>query len=244
MKFKDFIDEASQNQHKLSSMLAYLNIPLDTEMMERLGYSYNGEAYHMTSPQWFEELKKMEGTNKQLSTFTIGSSELLKLPSNPQVVIKLSGNVVIEAQSDMWTTIDRYGMRWMDVKDDKIKFVLEGLLISEMKKLGIDISELPIKYNGPEAEYFISNIDKKRRNKLYTNYIKRVEDWIDKGGYKQLNNYLKSYITYSYNEVILNKFKILGAYGLDNDSKKTEIEKAGFKYLGVMTQKEIAKIGK
>ena len=245
IKFSDFLSEASQNSHKMIKMMSYLSIPLDEDMMDRLGYSYEGEAYHMTSPLWFKDLKKFQGTKKQLSTFTKGSSELLKLPSNPSTVAKLKGNIVIEAESDMWTTIDTTGRRWIDVKDEKIKFTLDGLLYSCIKNNVSSeyLAEFPKKHNPDLYLVFFENLKPKERSAIYLCYMKKVEEWIDKGGYKDLNNYLKKYITYDYNEVIMSKYKVLGVYSLDNDSKKTEILNAGFKYLGVITQKEVRDIG-
>jgi hypothetical protein len=244
MKFKEFLDEASQNSHKMIEMLSYLSVPLDMDMMDRLGYSYEGIVYHMTSPQYFSDLKKFQGTKKQLSTFTKGSSELLKLPSNPNTVAKLEGTIVIEAESDMWTTIDTTGRRWIDIKDDKIKFTLDGILYSCIKNIlpKESLSSFPTKHNAEEYLEFFKGLKPKERSKIYLMYLQKVEEYIDKGGYKDLNKYLKSYITYDYNEVIITKYKVLGLYSLDNDSKENDIKKAGFKYLGVMTQKEVKNI--
>jgi hypothetical protein len=250
MKFKDYINEkTAMSGFNLSRLIGNLSIPVSTNMMDRLGYSYEDEAYHVTDVQYLESLIKLQGKKKQISAFTKGGNELMKLPSNPTVLIKLEGNIVIEADSDMWTLLDKQGRRWITLanKDDdvgteyseKLRFFIKGILNKIVKKLGYE--ELGDK-NMFSTD--ISRMIKSDRAILYKEYIKEVEKYLEKDGYKLLNKHLKENITYSYNEVILNKFKIQGAYSLDNDSKKQEIEKSGIKYLGVITKQDMANIGK
>jgi len=82
------------------------------------------------------------------------------------------------------------------------------------------------------------------RAKLYKLYIENIEKYLEKDGYKLLNKHLKTNITYSYNELILNQFKIEGVYAIDHDypNLKEEVESFKLNYLGVKTMKEIIKI--
>ena len=250
MKFKDYINEkTAMSGFNLSRLIGNLSIPVSTNMMDRLGYSYEDEAYHVTDVQYLDSLVKLQGKKKQISAFTKGGNELMKLPSNPTVLVKLEGNIAIEAESDMWTLLDKQGRRWITLADknddvgteysEKLRFFIKGILNKIIKKLGYD--ELG---NQTTFSSDISRMTKADRAILYKEYINEVEKYLDKEGYKLLNKHLKENITYSYNEVILNKFKILGAYSLDNEGKKEEIKKAGIKYLGIMTKQEMANIGK
>ena len=250
MKFADYLNEKNaQGNTDMRTLIAMNYIPLSTPMMDRLGYSYEDEAYHVTDVQYLEDLKKLQGKKKQISAFTKGGNELMKLPSNPTLLIKLEGNIVIDADSDMWTAIDSGGRRWINVVaakeengteySEKLSFFIGGIKNKIIKSLGYDA--VANTYQGIAG---INNMLKSDRNKLYKLYIEEVEKYLQKDGYKLLSKHLKENITYSYNEVILNKFKIVGAYSLDNDSKKSDIEKVGIKYLGTMPMKDLANIGK
>ena len=250
MKFKEFIAEKSaQGNYDINKLIGMNAVPLSTDMMDRLGYSYEDEAYHVTDVQYLNDLAKLQGSKKQISAFTVGGNELMKLPSNPTVVVKLEGNFVIEAKSDMWTALDKQGRRWITLADsnneigtthsEKLSFFIGGIKNKIIKKLGYDVYDDKVKSTNS-----ISWMTKKDRSILYREYIKEVEKYLEKCGYKLLNNHLKENITYSYNEVILNKFKIIGVYSLGINNKENEIKKEGLKYLGNMGMEELSKIGK
>jgi hypothetical protein len=250
IKFKEFISEKNaQGNTDIKTLIAMSAIPLSTPMMDRLGYSYEDEAYHVTSGQYLDSLVKMQNKKKQISAFTKGGFQLMKLPSNPTILVKLEGNIVIDAASDMWTSIDSNGRRWINVVSsensngteysEKLSFFIRGIANKIRKDLGY--GEMSKGYEGLKD---INLMTKEDRNKMYKLYIDSVEKYLQKDGYKLLNKHLKTNITYDYNEVILNKFKIIGAYSLDNDDKKDEIEKAKIKYLGIMPMKDIPNIGK
>jgi len=250
MKFKDFITEKNaQGNTDMKTLIAMNYIPLSTPMMDRLGYSYEDEAYHVTSVQYLKDLKKLQGSKKQISAFTKGGNELMKLPSNPDILIKLEGNIVIEADSDMWTAIDSGGRRWINlvaakeengtVHSERLAFFISGIKNKLRKELGY--APLPVGYQGIKDMAVMAKSD---RSKMYKKYIEEVEKYLQKDGYKLLSKHLKENITYSYNEVIMNNIKILGAYSLDNDTKKPDIENAGIKYLGIKPMSELGTIGK
>jgi len=250
MKFKDYLNEkTAMTGFKLSRLIGSLSIPVSTNMMDRLGYSYEDEAYHVTDIQYLDSLVKLQGKKKQISAFTKGGSELMRLPSNPTVLVKLEGNIVIDSASDMWTLLDKQGRRWITLADksddigteysEKLKFFIKGILNKIVKKLGYNELEAQTSYDSE-----LSKMAKKDRAILYKEYIKEIEKYLEKDGYKLLNKHLKENISYSYNEVVLNNFKILGAFSLDNDYKKQEIKDSGINYLGVMSRLDLANIGK
>lgn len=243
MKFKDYINEKTLNR-KLSELIAKSAIPLSTPMMDRLGYSYNSEAYHMSNAQFLANLKKLEGSKKQLSCFTKGGSELMRLPSNPNILLKLDGNVVIGGNSDIWSLPDNQGRRWLDIQNNnsdsaKMRTFLQGFAEKIIINLGYEIN---YKVSNNELKNIIDSMTSKDRSLLYRQYIDKVESWIDKGGYKMLSKYLKSLDQFEYNEVVLNKIKILGAYSIEGYNKENEIKSEGIKYLGVISKNDISNI--
>jgi hypothetical protein len=255
MKFKDYIGEVNeknaQGNTETSNLISLASIPLTTKMMDRLGYSYEDEAYHVTSEQYLESLIKLQGKKKQISAFTKGGNELMKLPSNPTILVKLEGNIVIDSESDMWTHIDNQGRRWISLQQDsenngtkhseQLKFFIYGIINKIRKDLGYE----PLR-DGMDYKKIvdINRMTKSDRGLLYKRYFDEIEKYLDKGGYKLLNAHLKENITYSYNEVILNNFKIQGAYSLDNNSKEDVIKSHKIKYLGIKSMNDLANIGK
>jgi len=259
-KFKDYINENvkniknAQGNNEISELIAFNSIPLSTTMMDRLGYSYEDEAYHITAVQYLEGLKKIQGSKKQISAFTVGGNELLRLPSNPDVLIKIEGNVVIGSESDMWTLIDKGGRRWISLRDskdnigtsygDKLSFFITGIKTKIVKSLGYTDNKIPSTFDYVSWKSFINNMTKEDRSKLYKSYIEEVEKYLEKGGYKLLNSHLKNNITFSYNELVMNKIKIIGAYSIDNTDKKKDIEENKIKYLGIISKTDIANLGR
>lgn len=244
MKFGDYINEKTLSR-KLSELISIAAVPLSTPMMDRLGYSYESEAYHMSNAQFLPNLKKLQGSKKQLSCFTKGGPELMRLPSNPNVLLKLEGNLVIGGESDIWTLPDAQGRRWLDIQNTdpdglKMRKFFQGFAEKIISDLGYDLGNDRLLFS--ELRYIIEQMKPKDRSSLYKQYIDKIESWIDKGGYKTLNNYLKNQKPFLYNEVVLNKFKVIGVYSVEGNDKEMEIKAQGFKYLGVISKTEIAKI--
>jgi len=237
MHFKDFINEATTLFKRLD-LLSKSFIPIDRNMMDNLGYSYNSDAYHITSVQWLKKLKSIEGTNKQISCFSKGSTELMKLPSNPNVLVKLKGNVVISGKSDIWTWLDSKGYRWIDSKNKKLENDIKNIIIKLMKEFNLNVSNIKDSKN---ISTNIRTLEIKEIKLFIKNYLDRLEKYLDKGGYKLLNESLNN-ITYRYNELIMDNIEIIGAYSIENDTKKEDIQKENIKYLGIISMKEIDKI--
>ena len=101
MNFKTFIQEdinllAEFTKHNLPSLISNYAIPLSTGMMDRLGYSEDGKtAYHLTNFQkHFNDMVKGQNKKGQISCFTKGGFELTRIPSQPDVLVKLQGKMV------------------------------------------------------------------------------------------------------------------------------------------------------
>jgi len=109
---KQLLEEikTAQGTNSMKELISLGYLPLSHDMMDRLGYSYDiDEAYSVTNSHYLKNIVKIQNTKKQISSFTKGGLELAKLPSNPNILLKLSGNVVIEAASDAWTLVDTQG---------------------------------------------------------------------------------------------------------------------------------------
>jgi len=228
MKFKNYLESIYERidfGSEIEELIKQGMIPISPKMMMDLGYSNDEDlqAYHMTNAM---DLKTLKGMNKksQLSCFTKPSLELTKLPSKPNIVVKVQGRLLIEGLSDLYTFLDKDGRRWIKL-DEKSQL-----------KTG----------PGKKLKFLIDGIQKRIfKNKIYSTllykeYLKEITKLLDKGGYKLLNEHLKI-ITYNYNEVILDKVKILGAWDFNAD-KKQEIQENKIKYLGHMNASDLIKL--
>ena len=135
--------------------------------------------------------------------------------------------IAVETKTTIAKTIDN--------NPKKIPYIAERIIIN----LGYDIGNSSLEQS--ELRYIIEEMKPKDRSSLYKQYIDKVESWIDGGGYKNLNKYLKNLDQFAYNEVILNQFKILGVYSVEGNDKEHEIKAQGLKYLGIISKTKIAK---
>lgn len=242
MKFKQYINEYSKLP--LSYLISLRAIPLSEPMMDRLGYSYEVNVYHLTNSRDLAGLVKIQNTKKQISTFSKGGAELARLPSQPDILVKLSGIAVIEGNSDIWTLVDKQGRRWIDqsnrVENNKMTFRINGIL-QKLIQTTDDVSKM----KSAQVEKLINNLTSKERSVLYKEYIQAIERYLDSGGYKDLGDYLKKVSNgLSYNEIILSSFKIISVQTVDIESPATlaQIDKLKLRYEGSIKSKDFKKL--
>jgi hypothetical protein len=244
---KEELSKISGKPKSYDDLISNRCIPLDLKMMNRLGYSDTGvEAYHLTNSVFLNGLKKIEKTDKQLSTFTVGGPELARLPSQPNCLIRLIGTEVIRGKSDIWTTVDENGMRWINhnVEERTTKFMLtfaiDGLLSRLFREFGVDFDA----DRQPSSEVLKAIKKVKDKTKFHKAYFKAIENWIDNGGYKELQKYLNNAAEMKYNEVILTKFKIESIAVLDSENGKVEnfCKKHNIKYDGVFPSRALGEL--
>ena len=241
-KFKEYINEYTK--YKLSELIGLRAIPLSAPMLDRLGYAYETDAYHLTNIRHLKDLVKIQGTKKQISVFTQGGDKLARLPSQPDILVKLTGTSVIDGHSDIWTLVDNQGRRWIDqsnrVQGNKLTFRINGIL-QKLIQTDEDIGRM----SSDKLTKLINNLDSKQRSELYKNYINEIERYLDSGGYKDLSDYLKKISPdLDYNELILTNFKIDYVKTVDVDSPHTlaEIERLGLKYDGHIQSRDFKKL--
>lgn len=232
------ISKISGRRMKYDELISNRAIPCYLPMMKRLGYAFDGEkVFHLTNERHLDGLKKIQGTDAQISTFTVGGPELTRLPSQPNCLVTLEGTEVISGKSDIWTTVDVNGMRWINHNSPerttkfKLTFAIDGILTRLLRDYGVDFDT-----NMQPREKVLVAIKKvKDKKKFYKDYFKKIEQWLDSGGYKEFNNYLNNAAEMKYNEVVLTDFKILvlNSIDVDNNFIKKFAEKNNIDYKGV-----------
>lgn len=257
-KFKNYIENINEyTSFKIEFFISKGMIPIGTKMMDRLGYSYEDEnLYHLTNFNDLENLKKIQKTNKSISCFTKGGKELAVLPSQPNVLVELSGNVLIESDFDMWTFLDKQGRRWIDINSGKLQsltkntksliFRLEGIRNKVIKSVTNILTDDDLEYS-KTIENKLNELNKKDKAIIVKKYMDEVEKFLDGGGYKLLNTHFKENKSFDYNEVVVNKIDITGVYSIDVSGlkiTKDDIENIKLKYLGNKTFREIINLGK
>jgi hypothetical protein len=250
--FKNFLHEFAQKP--LPYLIANLSIPLDSGMMKRLGYFQdNIEAWHLTHMKYLPEMVKNQNKKKRhISAFTKGSYELARLPSQPDILLKLQGDAVIEGDTDLWSTTSVRGKRWLDIKGrlaaDKLEFHMKAVLQKTLDAMQIQFNIY--KQSSSDLEQILSNLSPKEFKKFYFLYLKNTEDMLNKQ-YKYLNKYLQTAAEMKYNELILDNWKILEIYSLPHNSDteyslKQKLSKLNLPhdiYAGEISYSDIAKIG-
>ncbi len=249
MNFKNYLTEQDLEQEillefskwNIAGLIAKYMIPLSPGMMDRLGYSQEDKiAYHLTNyDKYFDSIVKNQGKKGQISCFTKGGFELTRIPSQPNILIKLKGKMIIDGDKDLWTLTSSRGVRWLDqdsrVRGNKLSFNIEGILRKLAKNYSLDFEDL-----APE----IITLSAKDQVKFYRDYLKAVERYLDQGGYKDLNDYIKKSAQMSYNEVIMEKVQILdvSCVQIEQDYIVKELSEMNITYAGVVDYHDIKNI--
>ncbi len=246
-KVQEELSEISGKSRSYEELISNRAIPLDLSMMKRLGYAYTGEtAFHLTNVKHLSSLVNIEKSNKQISTFSKGGPELARLPSQPNCLVYLKGTEVIRGRGDIWTTVDKTGMRWIDHNVEarsakfKLTFYIDGVLTKLLKEYGVEFNT-----NNQPSSVVLTAIKKvKDKQKFIKAYFKSIEKWIDSGGYKEFQKYLDGAANMKYNEVILTKFNIENIYSLDVESPIIEkfCKDHKIEYKGVFYSKELSEL--
>ncbi len=250
MKFKNYLlEQTNQNiilqeftTHGIPELISKLMIPLSPILMKKLGYFEDDKiAYHLTNyNKYFNNIYKNQGKKGQISCFTKGGFELARVPSQPDILIKLKGEMVIGGDTDIWTVTSSRGVRWLDHKKrgTKLDFFIEGILTKILKE-----------FNGTygtekEIQNFIENLSNKEQVKFYKRYLEEIERYINQGGYKELNKYLKSAAEMSYNEVIMERVQILEVSCVEIEQQYIidKLKELNITYDGLINYHDIKKI--
>jgi hypothetical protein len=242
--FKTFLTEYTERD--ISELIANKSIPLDPGLMKRLGYYQEDvEAYHVTNTRdLWSMADKQNKIKNHISCFTKGGPELARLPSQPEVLLKLQGDSIIEGKTDIWSLVSVRGKRWLDIKDrpgaKKLEKYVEGVIEKTFKSIGII---LPSKYDYQLVLDELSVMSKSESKEFYKIYLREMESMLNKS-YKELNLYLRTAADMSYNEVILTKWKILEVQCLENEigAVKKWCEDKGISYGGAFPRRDLSNL--
>jgi hypothetical protein len=250
MKFKEYLNEFTK--HKLSHLIALRAIPLSEPMMDRLGYLWTDTvACSVLNMNTLKQTAKNQNKKMHISTFTKAGPELARLPSQPNIVIKLNGTEVIRGESDIWSLVDTQNRRWLDIdvkaKHGKTLYLfLNGILQKVLEQNGLDYVLSKDKPFGGDKnlEVELNKLPSKTKSTIYKDYIESVERFLNSSGYKYLNLYLKNLDQFEYNEVILSNWKITEVKAIQQESPALLklCKELNLNYTGVIQRKDLAKL--
>ena len=243
--FKSFLNEYTERE--IPELIASKAIPLDEGMMKRLGYyQEDQEVYHLCNINDFPGIIKNQNKRKvHLSCFTQGSHALSRLPSQPNILIKLQGDTVIEGSTDIWTTVSWRGKRWLDIRGrpnaQKLELYVSGVLQKVLDYWEFDIDVYRAK--PAVVSDAIKSLSKSESIEFYKMYLREMENMLNRS-YKELNKYLKSAADMGYNEVVLTKYKILEVQSVDWDRPEviSLCDKYNISYSGVINSRDFNKL--
>jgi len=265
MKFKEFLLEKASYYKTISELMAMSRIPLTDKITQSLGFGRDTIAYHATTIEHLSSLSKLGKTKKQISTFTHGLGSLLNAISvKPDVVAKLEGHSVIDFEFDIFSHPDKDGRRWIGIdSNNKSKFLKEAINTKPIN-LMFDLlqkqsEQIPFQKNEFIDELIINSalyievfnkLNGKNKSKVIQLYISNVANLMKKDMFKDITLEIikgSNKNVGSYNEVILNKFKVLGVYSVENgrytydtSMAQYDVEKQGYKYLGHIRKDEFS----
>lgn len=219
------------------------------------------EAFHSTSVEGLKRLKKIQNTNKTISAFTVMHEERISmrdiffriagddvegLPYENDIIIKLTGNLMIGSHMDIMSKPDNRGIRGIDVQNRKLASLCNAFKGECMVDIFRKHQEDRDLVNASSSMLkFFQMVQSKYPEYLprwYAKYYKRILDFTQKNAeliaslYRNESKYnqLKEWDG-SYNEVLLSHIKIEDVLVLDEDyddyflqKKAQEVEKLGF----------------
>lgn len=254
LKFNEFLNETpSQPNMEVLSLIAKGFIPLTTILMNRLGYSEDGfVAFHATTISHMQDMKDLENSSKAISTFTFGLSSIVKnIVTMPDVILKLQGNALIQSNRDVYSELDSGGRRYITITSDEGKFISTTIIQQVIKFLNENEENVQDDINTKDLIIVLESLSGLLKKRLLFWYFKMVEKILNNTTYtKIISSYLKSESKhYKHNEIILNKFRIIGVYSIEagayefrNESARETIESIGLDYLGHVSKPDFGKV--
>lgn len=255
MKFKNFLKNLNESPsyfRGIDEMISQSRVPITSKLSKLLGFEQKvKDIYHCTELHFLKDLKQIEHTKNQISTFTKGLSNLLhQISTRPDVMVVLNGTVVMPFDHDIFSHPDKQGRRWISTRGHpKSEFLDEAINIKVIKKMlemsGENLDPYEIINDDFRYKKIFESLDKKQKKELIQMYFDRIHKIFSNKIYSKI---LKEIISINkrdtqYNELIVNDFTIKGCYSLENgkyifnhESAKDDIEKYKIKYLGFLSR--------
>ena len=168
-----------------------------------------------------------------------------KIIIQPKYIVELSGDIVLEAAEDMWTSLDAQGRRWVrlrpgDSRDgDKLRKIIDDNIKTHLFK---EYNIFDDSFVDLTLHDVIQDQSSKDRHKIYKWYFDMIERTLN-SHYQLLNKHLKNTSQkLNYNELVINNIKVLGAYIIREDISPDQIKKLKIPFLGYITQKDLSRL--
>ena len=222
-------------------------IVLSGPMFKRIFQLTEKEALHSISlPHLKNNFPKVMGRAKHISTFTQMQSHADIWKSgigddrSGGIVLHVKGNVTGQFNQDLYTEILKSGRRVIMLNDDTIE---DQEFEDELKNLQSDLRELvhtifikdlkikPKKmYGSLDDDYpneFKQELDGRQKNTLIKKYMQGMEKLLASKKYKEeVSDMMFDMVAvgdYKYNEIIMEKVKLLAIYVVDPNIDHSEI---------------------
>ena len=259
--FKELFTEAPSYDKKIVELISTAHLPITPKITEYLGFGDKKVVFHATNLEHLKNLKKTGKSKKAISTFTRGLHGLVFLAGmavNPDVVAKLEGNAIMEFESDAYSHPDKQGRRWVDVGSNKEGDFLRDALLDKTIKMIYDFLGLYrdyeefYKHMKNDVKFFqdtFNNLTNKQKQKVIAFYIANAENLMNNTMHSKIINKLIMSDVEPYNEILMNKFKVLGVYSIEygkfkfnHENAQSIIEDMGYKYLGHIPKSEFKNV--
>jgi hypothetical protein len=235
MKFKDFINEKYINNNKEYAFLLLGRMPIAPKLWSRISKIKEiKNAYHVTDEKNIKNIYKIQGTKKQISTFTKGDTTVaMGIDTAGGVLFELSGQSTLAIDGDAWTSLDRNGMRWWDLgemsnrdlpKLDGLKMDIMGISQNVLRSDEFKDLMSDSKFNNSTTSQLIKFVEKTFSGKQKARFIKLALDAVEKYlktvdlkmimklADSQASKYFGG--TAYFNEIVLHNIKVKHIYGI------------------------------
>jgi hypothetical protein len=271
MTFKQFLNEKPTYHRKIAMQMAFGALPVTDKVAYHLGFGDLTQTFHATDLDHLKNLKKTGRSKKTISTFTRGLNKLIDggMAINPDVIAKLEGTAMMEFQGDAYSHPDPQGRRWIITSgSSKSNFLKDALMTKPIAKMWEFLDDDIVKYdldktiNTYDEFFYLVRKDEdifqrvfndylsgKEKSKVIALYITNAENLMSNTMYSKIVNELLTIDDSGFDEIIMNKFKVLGVYSIENrrfahnhENAQSIIEEMGYKYLGHIPKDKFSKV--
>ena len=125
---------------------ADLHIPLTSKMLKRALNTKlpRARVFHVTNQQYLDDMIKMQGTKKALSTATKLHPETIERGVNVRggLVFELDADVLVSAPNDIMSRPDKTGRRWLEWYMLSTEGLINGLKVkNEIEQYGLKLKQ-------------------------------------------------------------------------------------------------------
>lgn len=215
--FKSHLQEAVYKEKVRNYVFKKMSyVPLSLNMIERIFGSSKITTYHVLGIDNLKNLEKLQNSRKSVSSFTTADERDISegVIAGRGLVAKIKGNLLLKANTDIYSEVDEQGRRW--VPGEKLPLLFNDLY---RFKGALFIQLFGKRYDEASILNMIRDkqIDGKLIDKYIRGYFKGIESLLKKYyGKKELLDIYVDNNRFSYNEIILNKIKILKVYIIES----------------------------